>query len=391
MDQAASRQVSEQAFGGHCQSLPRVPTGPLTYSLAITPTRGTPSLASGDEMERALMLQSGQCGQLGSPMYERLFWDLAEDYRSGGRTYAILAGRSERPVHDAIPLRLAGALHKVVLEGKNDRLARHYPSIGGKPGRDFTADFIGSMNHHLDDVETGLNSQVQTNEVGRSVVHLVLSHWMTTLGVTEYDHLEIGASAGLNLNFERFYACRGRLRMGDPGSELRFMGEWFDNAPGVPLTGAQVVNRRGTDVSPIDITDPDQQLRLLSFVWPDQRHRFTRTRTAIEIARNHPPMVDDQSAETWLQSRLARTERATVVFHSIVWQYLGQSRQNSVKQTIQRHGTDASPDAPLVWARMEPAGPVADVQVDVWDGTSDEPVHHRLAEIGYHGQNMHWL
>jgi hypothetical protein len=40
---------------------------------------------------------------------------------------------------------------------------------------------------------------------------------------------------------------------------------------------------------------------------------------------------------------------------------------------------------------MEPAGPVADVQVDVWDGSSLEPIHYRLAEVGYHGQNMNWL
>jgi len=44
-----------------------------------------------------------------------------------------------------------------------------------------------------------------------------------------------------------------------------------------------------------------------------------------------------------------------------------------------------------VWARMEPAGPVADIQVDVFNGSSSEPRHYRLAEIGYHGQNMNWL
>jgi hypothetical protein len=40
---------------------------------------------------------------------------------------------------------------------------------------------------------------------------------------------------------------------------------------------------------------------------------------------------------------------------------------------------------------MEPAGAVADIQVDVFDGTSAYPRHFRLAEIGYHGQNMNWL
>lgn len=343
-------------------------------------------------MERALRHQSEQCAALGSRMYQRLFADLADDYRDGGRTYAILAGRSDRPIHDAIPLRLAGAIHRVVLEGRDERLARHYPSVGGRPGEDFTADFIGYMRDHLEDIDVGLNSQVQTNEVGRSVVHLVISHWLPTMGVTEFDHLEIGASAGLNLNFDRFYACRGRLRMGDPTSELRFMGDWFANAPDVPLTGATVVNRRGTDISPIDVSKTEEQMRLLSFIWPDQSARFARTRAAINIAQRHRPIVDRESADTWLASQLARPrERATVVFHSIVWQYLGVSRQNAIRETIRRVGQDATADSPLVWARMEPAGPVADVQVDVWDGSSSSPVHHRLAEIGYHGQQMRWL
>jgi hypothetical protein len=39
---------------------------------------------------------------------------------------------------------------------------------------------------------------------------------------------------------------------------------------------------------------------------------------------------------------------------------------------------------------MEPAGPVADIQVTVWDGET-EPSEYVLAEIGYHGQQMTWL
>jgi hypothetical protein len=40
---------------------------------------------------------------------------------------------------------------------------------------------------------------------------------------------------------------------------------------------------------------------------------------------------------------------------------------------------------------MEPAGQVADVQVDIWRGDSSEPEHHRLAEVGYHGGDMNWF
>jgi hypothetical protein len=350
------------------------------------------SLFDGDEMLRALLQQAESCRSLGSTMYSTLFTDLAADYADGGRTYALLAGRSLRPIHDAVPLRLAGAIHRVVLQGKDDRLARHYPSVGGRPEEDFTADFIGYMRDHLEDVEHGLATQVQTNEVGRSAVHLVLSHWLTTLGIEQFSLLEIGASAGLNLNFDKFYGCYGQLRMGEATSSLRFMGDWFTNAPDVPRVGATAIHKRGCDISPIDVARPDDEARLLSFVWPDQRVRLERLRTAIEIAKASRPVVDAMSADAWIEQQLSHpNDHATMIFHSIVWQYLGTETQNKVKRAIYKAGESASPTAPIVWARMEPAGPVADIQVDVFDGTSSEPRHFRLAEIGYHGQNMNWL
>ncbi len=351
---------------------------------------GQSSLFEEDPMLAALRAQSVSCGQLGSKMYETLFTELADDYEAGGRIYALLAGRSARPIHDAIPLRLAGAIHRVVLCGDDPRLARHYPSVGGKPGEDFGADFIGYVREHLEEVEIGLNSQVQTNEVGRSVVHLALSHWLTKFDIEEFDFLEVGASAGLNLNFDKFYGCFGQLRMGDPSSELRFMGDWFETAPLVPKTAARVANRRGVDISPIDVTDSAQELRLLSFVWPDQKARMQRIQAAINIAKEHKPLVDRESADSWIERQLlTRAARATVVFHSIVWQYLGPDVQRRFRMALEDAAITATPEMPLIWARMEPAGKVADVRVTMWRG--NEPEEFLLAEIGYHGQDMKWL
>jgi hypothetical protein len=367
----------------------------LTYSLRIAPPRtpGTQSLFGEDDVDQTLLSlvrQAESCESLGSTMYARLFRELADDYRWGGRTYAMLAGRSDKPIHDALPLRLAGAIHRVVLRGDDPRLARHYPSVGGSPGEDYPADFIAYMREHLDEVELGLNSQVQTNEVGRSVVPLTVSHWLTWFGIEEYDHLEVGASAGLNLNFDRFYAGVRTLRMGDPHSTLRFNGEWFADMPAVPKSAARVVRRRGVDPFPIDVTKPEQELRLLSFVWPDQRERMSRIRSAIAIAKEQPPVIDTDSADRWVRAQLARDpERATVVFHSIVWQYLGTAAQNSMREALHEAGSRATAAKPLVWVRMEPAGPVADVRATVWMG--GEPNEHLLAEVGYHGQNLRWF
>jgi hypothetical protein len=277
----------------------------------------------------------------------------------------------------------------VVLAGRDSRLARHYPSVGGKPGPDFAIDFIGYMRDHLDEIESGLESQVQTNEVGRCVVPLTVSHWLTSMGITEYDHLEVGASAGLNLNFDRYYAGVKTLRMGDPESGVRFDGSWFDGMPDVPKSAARVVRRRGVDPFPIDITNEVEELRLLSFIWPDQRERLERTKAAIHIAKDLPPLLDRGSADSWVAAQLARERtRATLVFHSIVWQYMGRDVQQGLRNALESAGAVASETNPLIWVRMEPAGQVADVRATVWHGGErDEWV---LATVGYHGQNLAW-
>ncbi len=375
--------------------LPCRPLIPATYceEVASSSLPGAQSLfEEEDPMLGALHAQARACESIGSSMYTRLFRDLADDYADNGRTYAILAGRSARPIHDAIPLRLAAALHRIVLSGRDDRLARHYPSVGGKPGPDFTADFIAYMRDHMDEIDSALTQQVQTNEVGRSIVQLTLSHWLTTRDISHFDYLEVGASAGLNLNFDRYYACSGQLRMGTPSSEVRFMGDCFSHTPALPRVGARVHRKRGVDISPLDVTQREDELRLLSFLWPDQKVRLERTRAAISIAQQHVPLVDSGSADDWLQMQLSRpSDHAVMVFHSIVWQYLGAGTQSRMREALSEAGTRATTSAPLIWARMEPSGPVADVQVDVWDGTSDEPQHFRLAEVGYHGQNLNWL
>ncbi|MEY3691198.1 MAG: hypothetical protein RJB57_853, partial [Actinomycetota bacterium] len=70
------------------------------------------------------------------------------------------------------------------------------------------------------------------------------------------------------------------------------------------------------------------------------------------------------------------------------WQYLGPTVQNSVRDTLADEGSQRAEDAPLVWARMEPAGAVADVRAAVWrEGRRED---YLLAEVGFHGHGLSW-
>ncbi|MFM8408659.1 MAG: DUF2332 family protein, partial [Alphaproteobacteria bacterium] len=69
-----------------------------------------------------------------------------------------------------------------------------------------------------------------------------------------------------------------------------------------------------------------------------------------------------------------------------VWQYLPPRVRDGVRETIRAAGRVGGP--PIVWARMEPAGPRADLRADAWiDGAFSR---HLLADVGYHGQEFDW-
>src|SRR5205823_9897640 len=101
---------------------------------------------------------------------------------------------------------------------------------------------------------------------------------------------EIGASAGLNLRADAFrYAGADGSVWGPEDPPVRLDPAWTAAPPlDAPV---RVVDRVGCDPHPIDATTPEGELRLASFVWPDQVERFTRLRGAVEVARRVPAEV----------------------------------------------------------------------------------------------------
>lgn len=338
---------------------------------------------------RALERQADACRVLGSHQYGDLLDALTIDTQNGGEIGRLLAERPERPLHDALPLRLLGAVHRIALRGDAPDLASRYPSCGGDGSPIPLHELATVVETHRSEIDVELGNQVQTNEVGRSVVPLSFVHWVTTLGVRNLDWIEIGASAGLNLHFEKYGATCESGTLGDSASPVQFDGSWFDSSP--PIVGEPAVCRRisGADPYPLDVCDLADSLRLLSFVWPDQTERFARLRAAIDIAKDSGVEVDRCSADDFLRERLADdTSLPRVVFHSIVWQYLAPEVRNGIRDALAT--ARASRDAPVIWLRMEPSGSSADVRVTVFDG-GREPVERRLAEVGYHGRGFRWL
>src|SRR5690242_6567790 len=86
-----------------------------------------------EEIDEAFQVQVAGCAQLGSPLYAELLERARADVRAGGVVARLLDGWTGKPVQDALLLRLLGAAHRLVLDGRAPDLAAHFPSAGGSP------------------------------------------------------------------------------------------------------------------------------------------------------------------------------------------------------------------------------------------------------------------
>ena len=334
--------------------------------------------------------------RLGSPLYAHLLSRAAEDYEAGGPVWELL----EPHAHDcrgmALPPQLMAAVHRLVLEGRAPELARFYPSAGGSLAIEATPEaiwepFRRTVAEHLEALRALVKRPVQTNDPGRSGSLLGGFLLIAQRIGQPLRLLEIGASAGLNLCWDRFrYEWPGG-GWGDPASPLRLEGVFVDGAP--PQADVTVIEHAGCDIDPVDVHSPEGRLTLLACTWPDQLERIRRLEAAIGIARGVSYRVEPASAADWLESRLARPAAgvSTVVFHSVVWPYLGESERARVTGIIEQAGQAGTSDAPLAWLSMEPRAEPGnnepEVRLRIYPGF-DERV---IATTTFHLPAVRWM
>ena len=332
----------------------------------------------------AMRRQAQACEALGSAQYALLIRALVADLEAGGPTADLLEGRTDQPLRDAITLRLLAAVHRIVLRGDALGLADRYASVGGDNGPIDVQRFLDVVARHHDEVVEALGQNVQTNEVARCAGLVPAFAEVARSTGLPLTMLEVGASGGLISNWDRYhYECHGSA-YGDPASAVRLGHNWADP---FDLSGVtEVRSRRACDVSPVDVSDPAARQRLLSFVWPDQRERFTTLAAALNVALAHAPRVECADAGDWIGVHLPTraTGTATIVFHSIVWQYLARDTKDRLRSVLEHEGNRATADRPIAWVRLEPAGERADVRITTWPGGAERII----ATCSYHGTDV---
>jgi hypothetical protein len=364
-----------------------------------------------------------------APLYAALCRTIAED----PRLYGLLR---HAPPSQQLPVLLLAAVHSMLLDSVDagdtadadgtgapsrarPELASWYPNLSADAlpadDRRLPGVFTGFVDDHREEI-IGIvaTRHTQTNEVGRSGL-LLVAFGLLAEEMGALAHLDVGASAGLNLLVDRLayhYVPDDVLdddRDRDPGrgvgrrvggpSTVELRVDTRGDVP-VPVAPPSIVARCGIDRRPIDVTDEGEAHWLEACVWPDQIDRFERLRAVIDIARADPPELLAGDAATSLAPTAARLDRAghVVVTNSWVLNYLSADERTEYVAALDRVGSaidlswvyvespGLTPELPWATAPIESA--VTALNLARWrDGRRS--VEH-LAVCHPHGYWMHW-
>jgi hypothetical protein len=225
------------------------------------------------------------------------------------------------------------AVHYLLLAGNPHELRDFYPSVVGSAARPPTGAgpvFVDFVRRHRAEVEAVMRVRLVQR-------HVVLRAAMLRLGMSwigrETDgpiHLvEVGASAGALLRFDRYRYEIGGHVFGDHTSTVTISPQWKDDR--VPDLDAvpPVASAVGIDLHPVDPSDPDERRWLHALVWPDDQAEHLLLDAALAELIADPPRLRQGDAID-LCPIIANELPAgapRVVFHAAVRMHVPPERQ----------------------------------------------------------------
>ncbi len=298
---------------------------------AILPSR----VRRARRLSQAFVEYADEAARGGEPLYAALSTAI-----SGDREMLGLANRAR--IGQPVPNLLFASVHYLLLKGAQDALREYYPNLAESPlpSEDAFQAFRAFCLAHREAVQALLRDRlVQTNEVRRSAMLVPAFEVVArTHGRTPLALVELGASAGLNLLWDRYaFDYGGGRTCGRPGSSVRIAceprGGLFPPLPSEPL---RVAFRLGVDLNPVDLRDPDAILWLQALTRPSETGRRELLEEAAALARDNPPKVVRGDAIGSLEPVLSEAPPETVlcVFHSYFANQIGEPNRRRLAEAL---------------------------------------------------------
>ncbi len=324
--------------------------------------------------ERFRLFVATDCNRY-TPLYARLGSAVAEDPE-------LLALLAKAAPGQQRPVLFLAAVHDLVLAEPDAPLARFYPSVtdSAVPDDDPVPELRRfCMIHHDALVDRIAHRSTQTNEVNRSVaLRAALGAAVADVPHRPLALLELGASAGLNLAFDR-YTLPGVFGPEPPVVSLQCEVVGDRRAPfDRPLPDIEW--KAGLDRHPISIDDPDGIRWIEACLWPEQLERIERFRAAVAAARAADTwptiVVGDMVDDLAMVAAGAPPDAHLVVWHSWVLTYLGRALRPAFADAVASLGAGSRP---ATWLSAEAPGVVASLEAPTYP--TDAPEEERFATL----------
>ena len=247
-----------------------------------------------------------------SPLYERVAVALSE---SGEALRAIEAA----PARKRHPTVILAALHDLALAGRAPALAAAYAAADGDAA---AAAAIGTLLRMTGSVVAIAGRRpVRANETGRcAVLYPAIAEAARRAGANAVGLIDVGCSAGLNLNVDRVgIAYSDGQSLGDASSPVRMTASIVGDRPIPARAMPEVAARVGIDPDPVDVTDADDARWLRACLWPDQPEQAARLEAEIALAAAAPPLLLHGDAVEVLPDALARVPAGALPVVSTTW------------------------------------------------------------------------
>src|SRR5712691_3854201 len=213
-----------------------------------------------------------------SPLYERVAVAVSE---SGEALRAIEAA----PARKRHPTVILAALHDLALAGRAPALAAAYAAADRDAAAGAAIDTLLRMTDSV--VAIAVRRQTRTNETGRcAVLYPAIAEAARRVGANAVGLIDVGCSAGLNLNVDRVgITYSNGQSLGDPSSPVQLSSSIVGDRPIPTRAMPEVVARVGVDLDPVDVTDADDARWLHACLWPDRPERVARLEAEMALAR----------------------------------------------------------------------------------------------------------
>jgi len=339
---------------------------------------------------RVFEFQAVGCDLLGSPLYAGLLRQARADLLAGGPTADVLDGHLADPGRSALALRMLGGAHALALTGRAPELATFYPSAGGTADPGAGGSYAWPALRRVlaeqgESVRSWLHHPPQTNEVGRGAVLVGMLCHLVAEADLPVRLVEVGASVGLNLRADRFWISAASAAYGDRSSPVQMPGGWRGEPP--PVHPVEVAWRTGGDVSPVDPGTADGRTRLTAYIWPDQTERLARLRGALDLAAAIPVDLRAEPASRTIARTRLEPGSWTVVWHSIMRQYLAADEAAALAEGVAALGAAATARARFAYLTFELVrGGDPPAEMVTWPGA----IRRRLGTAPAHGVPVTW-